>query len=175
MNSHVYKSILALVVLLQVLVSTLHAQQSRGSTLLPRLGEMVPQSLVRTGPHQTCATNPPRRDPCATLRFREIVFTLAWDEKTKFVTYLFTNDVHFITDAELSVGGECRLSRRNASGRYTNWLVTPMWADTARRFSGEAKWYALLEKKDGDHGIIRGFVQSRFVESRFVMAGAPEY
>ena len=144
---------------------------------LPKIGEPVP--LVVRGaaahPPQTCASNPPRRDPCATVRIRGISFTVAWDEKTELVTYLFTNDVHFITDGGLIVGGECNLAAHNAPVSYVNWLVTPLWSDTARHYSADAKWYALLEKKDEEHGIIRGFVQSPSVESRFLTVRAPEY
>jgi hypothetical protein len=72
-------------------------------------------------------------------------------------------DLYFLTDSELSVGGMCRLSEPSEARQYMDWIVPPEWTDTARRISGKAKWYALLEKTGHDYTRIRGFVLSRYL------------
>lgn len=165
-----------LVVMTMTVALSFGTQAQNPIKMLPALGAPVPQFVIthRTT-DQTCTTNPPRREPCATIRLQGVSFTVAWDERTNLVTYLFSDDQKLVMDSELSVGGVCRLTPNMPSARYANWLVTRSWTDTMHRLSGEAIWSVLLEKKDSEHGIVRGFVQSSYVESHFIQAPLPEY
>jgi len=137
---------------------------------VPSLGSPVPKQVTtaRT-PSQQCLTDVNHHDPCASLRIRGVLFTVAWDEQTKVVTYLFTADHRLVTDSELGVGGGCRLvdeaGKPYVFVQYIGWLVTTAWADTIRDFSGDAVWYAALRPDDpqSENGKVVGFLQSRYL------------
>jgi hypothetical protein len=85
------------------------------------------------------------------------------------ITYIFTDDDRFVTDSELSVGGECRLVDEGGHPydvlQYVGWLVTPKWADTEGGVSGKTIWYAALRREaNASYGRVVGFVQSRYLK-----------
>ena len=97
--------------------------------------------------------------------------TIAWDQQTKAVTYLFTDDPRLIGDSELSVGGSCRIAGDSGRGdsrliKYRQWLVTEDWRENFSKWSGKATWYAALDLDSAIPGraIIVGFVQSRYLK-----------
>ena len=98
-----------------------------------------------------------------------MLFTVAWDERTKVVTYLFTTDHRIVTDSELGVGGGCRLVDETGEPdvvvQYIGWLVTPEWTDTIRDLSGDAIWYAALRRDapPSENGTVVAFVQSPYL------------
>jgi hypothetical protein len=98
-------------------------------------------------------------DPCASIKIRSVHFTIAWDANTKAISYLFTRDERVVTDSELGVGGSCSV-RPDDLVPYLQWFVTPKWADTIQDFSGDAVWFALLQKD----GTIAAFVQSQYLK-----------
>ena len=94
--------------------------------------------------------------------------TIAWDQQTKEVTYLFTDDQHLVGDSELSVGGSCRIAGDGGRGdsrltKYRQWLVTEDWKESFSKWSGDATWYAALrvDPLNPGYATIVGFVQSR--------------
>lgn len=126
--------------------------------------------MARTGDHE-CRTDVNHHDPCASIKIKNVLFTIAWDADTKAVTYLFTEDHRFIGDSELGVGGLCNVAPKVgepvALFSYMNWLVTPKWADTNQDLSGDAVWYATLQKDATRlrYARITGFVQSRYLRT----------
>jgi len=83
--------------------------QGQGKNL-PNLDSPVPSWVVKARvKSETCLTDTNHRDPCATVRVKKMQFRIAWDKQTSAVTFLFTDDVHLITDRELGDGGGCRL------------------------------------------------------------------
>jgi hypothetical protein len=138
---------------------------------VPTLGSRVPEQVIvaRTGA-QECPTDVDHRDPCASIKIESVVFTIAWDADSKLISYLFTEDHHFVTDSELGVGGSCNVAPKVgepvALFSYLDWLVTPKWADTLQGLSGDTVWYAAL-RKDASRprrAKITGFVQSRYLK-----------
>jgi hypothetical protein len=73
-------------------------------TKVPDLGSQVPSFVVKARNRQ-CLTDIKHYDPCASVQIDGKSFTIAWDTQTKAITYTFTDDLHFQTDNELSVGG----------------------------------------------------------------------
>src|SRR5580700_8136424 len=66
---------------------------------VPSLGSPVPKQVVTAQTRaQRCLTDVNRHDPCASVRIRGLLFTIAWDEQTNVVTYLFTADHRLVTD-----------------------------------------------------------------------------
>jgi len=150
----------------------LHTPRSEAqASKVPELGSQVPPRVLRARTRsQQCLTDTKHHDPCASVRIKGMLFTVAWDTHTKEITYLFTSDHRFITDSELDAGGGCRLldeegKEFDLSG-YMNWLITPRWADTARDLSGDATWYAAIRREADNHefGTVVGFVQSRYLK-----------
>jgi hypothetical protein len=150
----------------------LHAPQAEAQeSNVPKLVSQVPQRVLRARTRsQGCLTGTNHHDPCASVRIKGTLFTIAWDTHTKEITYLFTSDHRFITDSELGVGGGCRLVDEGGKAfdlaQYMNWLVTPRWADTAGSLSGDATWYAALRRDttSSEYGRVVGFVQSRYLK-----------
>ena len=110
------------------------------------------------------------RDPCVTVNISAHRVTVAWDQQTRAVTYLFTDDQRLLGDSELSVGGSCRVagdSGRSASRliKYGQWLVTEDWRESFREWSGAATWYAALrvDSEKPGYATIVGFVQDRYL------------
>jgi hypothetical protein len=96
--------------------------------------------------------------------------TIAWDQQTNAVTYLFTDDRRLVGDSELGVGGSCRIAGDGGRGdsrliKYQQWLVTENRRESFREWSGEATWYAALDVDSANPGraTIVGFVQSRYL------------
>jgi hypothetical protein len=135
----------------------------------PVIGAKVPAHVVGTSSGiRQCETETAQHDPCATVNIRGHRVTVAWEQQTKAVTYLFTDDRHLIGDSELGVGGHCRI--RGDSGRgdshltkYREWLVAEEWKESFSNWSGDAVWYAALQVDSGNpaYANIVGFVQSR--------------
>jgi len=100
---------------------------------------------------------------------------MAWSEDSKQITYLFTQDLHVITDSELGVGGGCRLVDEADNPyelvHYMDWLITPAWADTIADLSGDAIWYAALARdpRTQHYGRIKGFVQSKYLKEKMAV------
>ena len=141
------------------------------SVTLPKLDSEVAPYIEKSRLNsQRCLTDINRHDPCASRKVGNTLFTIAWDARTKAITYLFTSDRHLITDGELMIGGSCRLLDEAGNPyeviHYLNWLVTPQWMDTVGTLSGEAIWYAALKKESANvkYGRIVGFVQSRYLK-----------
>jgi hypothetical protein len=139
-------------------------------TKIPSLGSSVPKQVITARTRgQHCLTDVNHHDPCASVKIRGVLFTVAWDEQTKVVTYLFTADHRLVTDSELGVGGGCRLvdeaGKPDVVVRYMGWLITPAWTDTVRDFSGDAIWYAALRRDapQSENGRVVAFVQSRYL------------
>jgi hypothetical protein len=79
---------------------------------LPKLGSEVAPYIEKSRLNsKQCRTDINRHDPCVSLKVGNTLFTVAWDARTKAITYLFTSDPHLITDNELMVGGSCRPGR----------------------------------------------------------------
>jgi len=112
---------------------------------VPLLGSRIPEYVLmkRTG-DQECRTDVNHRDPCASIKIKNILFTVAWDADTKAITYLFTEDRRFVGDSELGVGGLCNVAPKVgepvAFFSYMNWLVTPKWAGTPIRTCRETQF-----------------------------------
>lgn len=140
-----------------------HAQE------IPVIGAKVPVYVMRLNSGTTqCKNGTTHHDSCATANIRGHRVTVAWNQQTKVVTYLFTDDRLLVGDSELGVGGSCRIaadSGRNDSRltKYQQWVVTEEWKETFTQWSGDATWYAALEVDSGKPGYatIVGFVQSR--------------
>lgn len=138
---------------------------------VPALGSQVPRQVLvaRTGT-QDCLTDVNHRDPCASVQIKNVRFLIAWDADSKAISYLFTEDHRFVTDSELGVGGHCNVAPKVgeplALFSYLDWLVTPKWADTRQASSGDAVWYAALQKESARprYATITGFVQSRYLK-----------
>lgn len=138
---------------------------------VPELGSQVPSYVLKARTDsQECLTDINHRDPCASVKIGEKLFTIAWDARTKAIAYIFTDDRHLVTDSELGVGGSCRLL--DEAGQpyeivsYMDWAITPKWVDTVKDLSGDAFWYAALRKETSHikYGRIVGFVQSRYLK-----------
>jgi hypothetical protein len=98
--------------------------------------------------------------------------TIAWDERTKEITYLFTDDPKLVGDSGLGVGGSCRIAGdagRSASPvfQFLRWLISPDWTEGFSDWSGGAFWCAALRRDAENHtyGTIEGFVQSHYLPS----------
>ena len=148
------------------------AQAEAQLTKMPKLGAQVPPQVLRARTHfQQCLTDISHNDPCASVRIDKMLFTIAWDTRTKEITYLFTSDHRFLTDSELGVGGSARLVDEGGKAlglaQYMNWLVTPQWADTVRSLSGDATWYAALRREttSPEYATVADFVQSRYLKA----------
>ena len=149
-----------------VLAGRVGAQEPK----VPSLGSPVPKQVITARTRgQRCLTDVNHHDPCASVRIGGVLFTVAWDERTKVVTYLFTTDHRIVTDSELGVGGGCRLVDETGEPdvvvQYIGWLVTPAWTDTIRDLSGDAIWYAALSRDEppSENGTVVAFVQSRYL------------
>jgi hypothetical protein len=164
----VHPHAIRLLILFGVLLLCTRAQAQE----FPVIGAKVPAHVVGTssGTRQ-CETETAQHDPCATVNIRGHRVTVAWDQQTKAVTYLFTDDRHLIGDSELSVGGSCRIVGDAGRGdsrliKYRQWLVTEDWRESFTKWSGGATWYAALGIDPGrpNYATILGFVQSRFLK-----------
>jgi hypothetical protein len=134
---------------------------------VPDVGVQAPQFVLKARRGvQECLTDFAHKDPCAVVSIEGQRYTVAWDAKSGLITYILTTDLHFLTDSELSVGGMCRLSDPLKATQYMDWIIAPEWIDTARNISGEAKWYAVLEKTGRDYTRIKGFVQSQYLKPK---------
>jgi hypothetical protein len=151
------------------LVLALCVPDAGAQETLPKLNSRVPSFVSNAGTGQKCLTDTNHHDPCATVTIRNVQFTIAWDANTSAITYIFTGDHHMVTDAELSVGGLCRLAGPAAKPHptidYLGWLLSTKWTDTIQGFSGDAYWYAALRKAAAwpEYGQIVGFLQSRYL------------
>ena len=160
-------------ILFYVFVAATSGSQAAGQVAsLPVLGSRVSEHVIAAGSgDQQCLTDIDHRDPCTSIKIKNVLFTIAWDADTRTVSYLFTEDHHFVTDSELGIGGSCNVAPKVgdlvALFPYLDWLVTPKWADTRQDLSGDARWYAAL-RKDATHpryARITGFVQSRYLRA----------
>jgi hypothetical protein len=138
---------------------------------VPLLGSHVPEQVIRArAGDQQCLVDLDRHDPCASVKIKGILFTIAWDAETRAISYLFTDDHHFVTDSELGIGGSCNVAPKTgepvALFPYLDGLVAPKWSDAKRDMSGNAVWYAVLHRDTlfPRRATITGFVQSRFLE-----------
>ena len=149
-----------------VLASRVGAQEPK----VPSLGSPVPRQVITARTRgQRCLTDVNHHDPCASVRLGRVLFTVAWDDQTKVVTYLFTADHRLVTDSELGIGGGCRLVDETGKPyvvvQYIGWLITPAWTDTIQNFSSNAIWYAALRRDapQSENGTVVAFVQSRYL------------
>ncbi|HWO37424.1 MAG TPA: hypothetical protein VNO32_52270 [Candidatus Acidoferrum sp.] len=149
--------------------ATFGSQAAAQLVSLPVLGSRASEQVMAGNGDQQCMTDIDHHDPCASIKIKNVLFTIAWDADAKTVSYLFTEDHHFVTDSELGIGGSCNVAPKVgepvALFPYLDWLVTPKWADTRQDLSGDALWYAALQK-DATHpryDRIAGFVQSRYL------------
>ena len=63
-----------------------------------RLGAPIPASLDNADKHEKrCHTSDTQVDPCTEVKIGSIRCTIAWDEQTKAITYLFTDDRSLVT------------------------------------------------------------------------------
>jgi hypothetical protein len=136
---------------------------------LPQLGTPVPaQFIAADKKEKRCRTSDDRYDPCTEIEIRDVRYTIAWDQQSKDVTYLFTDDHHVVTDNGLAVGNSLRVADGTHSDTtvpYMKWMIDPKWKDTDGKL-GSAVWFAALHKDDIDHhfGDVVGFVQSRYIQ-----------
>jgi hypothetical protein len=136
---------------------------------LPTLGAPVPDFVAAEKHTKECSTGPGHKDPCVEVEIDKIKYTVGWNAQTKAVTWLFTDDHRIVTDTQLSVGNSCRLVQdsgaRDATVNYLKWVIDPRWKGTATSFSGDAVWYAALQKQpfSDTFGSIVGFVQSAYL------------
>ncbi|MGA7513195.1 MAG: hypothetical protein WBW46_09900 [Candidatus Sulfotelmatobacter sp.] len=152
------------------MVATFGSHAAAQVLSVPLLGSPVSERVMaaRNGDQQ-CLTDIDHRDPCASIKINGVLFTIGWDAPTRTVSYLFTEDHRFVTDSELGIGGQANIAPKvgepGALFPYLDWLVTRKWADTRRDLTGDALWYAALQK-DAAHpryARIAGFVQSRYL------------
>lgn len=135
---------------------------------LPQLGAPVPaQLLAADKKEKRCRTSDTQVDPCAEIKIADVRYTIAWDDGTKNITYLFTDDPHILTDNGLAVGNSLRVAdagKVDPTVAYMKWMIDPKWKDTDGKL-GKSAWYAVL-RKDYDHhyGDVVGFVQSRYIQ-----------
>jgi hypothetical protein len=138
-------------------------------TTLPQLGSPLPTSLNVADKHEKrCRTGDGHVDPCTEVQIGSIRYTIAWDDQTKTITYLFTDDRHIVTDNGLAVGNSLRVAGNGQSDPtipYMKWMIDPKWKDTDAKL-GAATWYAALHKDDFDahFGDVVGFVQSSYIQ-----------
>ncbi len=136
-------------------------------TSLPQLGSTLPPALVTSDKPKFCHTSSDHSDPCAVVEIGDVRYTVAWDEQTKAVTWLFTDDHHIVTDNGLAVGNDLRVgdgSQYDPTLPYMKNFIDLKWKDTAAKI-GSTAWYAVLHKDYDRHfGQIVGFVQSRYLE-----------
>jgi hypothetical protein len=138
---------------------------------VPALGSKLPGFVLRaSNGSRECETGAAHREPCTTVLVKGHPLTIAWDEQTKEITYLFTDDPKLAGDSELGIGGLCRLS--GDAGRsdspvfpFMRWLISPDWTESFLDWSGRAIWYAALRRSEENraYSIIEGFVQSRYL------------
>jgi hypothetical protein len=120
---------------------------------------------------QFCLTDAKHHDPCASIRIKNVLFEIAWDENTRAISYLFTSDHHFVTESELGVGGLCNIAPKIGEpvilSAFLDWMITRKWADASPDLSGDAVWYAALQKYSPKprYARIVGFVQSRYLKA----------
>jgi hypothetical protein len=135
---------------------------------LPALGTPVPTSLLRHVKH--CRTHGDQRDPCTEIQVDHVKYTVAWNDQTKAVTYLFTNDRRLVTGTGLSVGGTCRVTgdsgQTDPTVSYLKWFIDPKWKGKDTSAGSKGIWYAALQKDgmDASYGDIVGFVQSSYLK-----------
>jgi hypothetical protein len=145
--------------------SPAHAQLKN----VPQLGSPLPASLNTADKHEKrCHTADVHLDPCTEVEIGNVRYTIAWDEQTKAITYLFTADPHILTDNGLAVGNSLRVADAGTSDPvvpYMKWMIDPKWKDTDGKL-GAATWYAVLHKDDYDRhfGDVVGFVQSSYLQ-----------
>jgi hypothetical protein len=145
--------------------SPAHAQIST----LPQLGAPMPSALTVADKHEKrCRTSDSHEDPCTEVEIGKVRYTIAWDDQTKAITYLFTDDPHVVTDNGLAVGNSLRVAdagQTDTTVPYMKWMIDPKWKDTDTRL-GSAVWFAALHKDGLDHhfGDVVGFVQSRYIQ-----------
>jgi hypothetical protein len=119
------------------------------------IGAKVPAYVVGTSSgSQQCETGTAHQDPCTTMNIRGHRVTIAWDQQTKAVTYLFTDDRRLVGDSELGVGGSGRIAGDGGRGdsrliKYQQWLVTKTGGKAsgnglARRL-GTRRWMLTLQ------------------------------
>jgi len=160
-------------ILFYVFAAATFGSQAAAQVLsVPHLGSRVSEQVIaaRNGDQQ-CLTDIDHHDPCASIKINNVLFTIGWDETTKTVSYLFTEDHHFVTDSELGIGGQCNVAPRVGGPvvlfPYLDWLLARRWADTKHELTGDALWYAALQK-DAAHpryARIAGFIQSRYLRT----------
>ena len=138
---------------------------------LPKLGDSVPAPVERRHiSGKTCDTGDGHDDPCATIHIRRTrtgtdTFTIAWDQQTERVTYLYSDTLS--GDSELGAGGSVRIGPSPgaspiATEPFIHWLISPQWRETASYVSGDAVWWVALrpDSESSDYCDIEGFVQS---------------
>ena len=134
---------------------------------LPQLGSALPPALAVPEKPKFCHTGSDHIDPCADVEIGDVRYSVAWDEQTKAVTWLFTDDHHVVTDNGLAVGNDLRVgdgSQFDPTLPYMKDFIDPKWKDTDAKI-GSAVWYAILHKDYDRHfGQVAGFVQSRYLE-----------
>jgi hypothetical protein len=135
--------------------------------VFPVIGAKVPAFVTNTasGTRQ-CENGTARHDSCATVNLRGHRVTVGWDQHTKVVTYVFTDDRRLVGDSELASAAtaDSRRPRQSDSqlSRYSHWLVAKDWKESFHAWSGNATWYAALQVDSGNpnYATIVGFVQS---------------
>jgi hypothetical protein len=121
--------------LFTIVVAAVATKASAQLSKVPSLGSQVPRQVItaRTAGKQ-CLTDVKHDEPCASVKIRGMLFTIAWDRQTRAITYIFTDDPRLVIDSELSVGGGCTLIGEGDKpfpvAEYIGWLITPYWADT---------------------------------------------
>jgi len=137
---------------------------------LPQLGSPLPSDLATADKPKFCRTGGDHLDPCSEVEIGGVRYTIAWDEQSKAVTYLYTDDHHIVTDNGLAVGNDLRVGdgrQYDPTLPYLKNFIDPKWKDTDTRI-GSAAWYAVLHKDDYDRhfGQIIGFVQSSYIPAK---------
>jgi hypothetical protein len=136
---------------------------------LPQLGAPVPDFVTAEKHTKECSTGPGHKDPCVEVEIDKVRYTVAWNAQTKAVTWLFTEDRRLVTDTQLEVGNSCRLVQESGAPdstvNYLKWIIDPRWKGTDASLSGNAVWYAAIQKQPfgNTYGSIVGFVQSAYL------------
>ncbi len=128
----------------------------------PVMGAHVPTYIARArNATSQCEKGTKRHDSCATVTIQGHRVAVGWNQQTKAINYLFTDDKRLIGDSELEVGGSCRVAAVHLT-RYGQWFVAEEWKDRFSKWSGDAIWHAVLRVSTAnpEYATIIGFVQN---------------
>jgi hypothetical protein len=100
------------------------AQAQSAVELRLEIGTMVPKSLIRINPkpHELIMTAPAQMDRLLEYRAAGVKYILGYDEQSRKISYIYTDDRNFRTSSGLHVGSSIQITREQVRA-FPGWLA----------------------------------------------------